>query len=143
MTVVGDKQIVWLDIAMNDALLVRRGQAVGNGDGDFNSFSPIHRLSRKPLAYRLTLQEFHHGKVDVAVKVEIVQCQNVGVGERGDRPGLALEPAQSGGIRGKMGGQNLDCYLAVEARVFGAVDLPHSSRANRPQDAVPADLLPD
>ena len=41
-----------------------------------------------------------------------------------------LEPGNTFGVRGQRLGQHLDGHLAIECRVGGLVDLPHSAFAD-------------
>ena len=54
-------------------------------------------------------------------------------------PGLLLEAAQAIGVGGEGGRQDLDRDVAAEARVLGAVDLPHAARADGGEDLVGAE----
>ena len=62
----------------------------------------------------------------------------MGVIERCQRPGLSFEACQSIGIAGERFGQHLDGDVASEARVAGAVDLSHTTRAEDREELVVA-----
>ena len=63
----------------------------------------------------------------------------MGVAQAGDRPGLALEAGESFGVPRHVLGEDLDCDVATEAGVAGAVDLTHSPGPDRGQDLVRAE----
>src|SRR5918993_735278 len=68
---------------------------------------------------------------------------DVGVGERGDCTSPPLEAGECiGGIR-EGGRQYFDCDLPVEAAVTGAENLAHTAGAERSDDLVGAETLPD
>src|SRR5712692_2308545 len=64
---------------------------------------------------------------------------DVGVVERGDGFGLALESFASLGIAGDAAGQHLQGDAAIEPRVFGEVHLAHSASAERAHNRVVAE----
>jgi hypothetical protein len=55
------------------------------------------------------------------VRAEVVDREDVGVRERGDRLGLALEAGERVGVRGQLRREDLDGDVPVELRVAGAV----------------------
>ena len=69
-------------------------------------------------------------------KADVVKRTNVRVIQLGDRFGLALEPFLALRALGEMRGKDLDGNEAVETRVAGFVDFPHTADANRRQDFV-------
>jgi hypothetical protein len=60
---------------------------------------------------------------------EAVQRGDVGMVERGERAGFALEPSDALLVARHLLGQDLDRHLAPEPGVAGAVHLSHASRA--------------
>ena len=66
---------------------------------------------------------------------EVVDGHDVGVGQRGDGLGFALEAGQAVGVFGDLGRQDLDGDDAVEC-VAGLVDLAHASGADGLEDLV-------
>ena len=95
------------------------------------------------LAQRLALEQLHGGVGCLAVASEVEDRQDVGMRERGDRLGLALEARERFGVCGKMLRQHLDRHLAVELGVAGAEDLAHAAFAELGGDLVGAQLLSD
>ena len=75
--------------------------------------------------------ELHDDEVDALGGLDLVDGDDVGVVESGDRARLLLEAGAAGLVRQPVCRQDLDRDLAAEARVAGAVDLAHASRAER------------
>ncbi len=93
-----------------------------------------------PLLQRLALVVRHHEvQLAVAAFVDLVDRADVRVVERRGRLGLLEEAALRGVVAGQIGRQDLDRHLAVEARVVGRVDDPHSAAADLGADRVRAE----
>src|SRR5215831_14433801 len=50
------------------------------------------------------------------------------------------ESCKAFGVFGKLCGQDLNCYVAIDARVSGSINLAHSSRADIPQNLIWTEL---
>ena len=64
---------------------------------------------------------------------DIKESHDVGMVQGGRGPGFLLEAAQSLGVGRRGSGQDLDCDVAAQARIAGAVDLSHPAGAERPR----------
>ena len=128
-TVARDKNILRLQIAVDDSLLMRRRQTTRNLLGVFGGFAHRQRPGTQPLAQCLTLQKLgdHVGRAFVLAK--IVHRQNVRMIQRSRGLRLLLKAPQPLGIAGETHRQDLDRDLAVEASVAGAIDLAHAAGA--------------
>ena len=75
--------------------------------------------------------------------LQAIHVRDVGMIERGQRDGLALEPGQPLGIGGHLRRQNLDRNVAAQLRIERAVDLTHAALSKGRHDLVRAqsDLL--
>ena len=96
----------------------------------------VGRSRREPLAERLPLEELGDGVGDVSLAADVVDGEDVRVGERGERPRLALEPRDPVGVARDGLGEDLDGDLAAETGVAGAVDLSHPAGAEWAEDLV-------
>src|SRR5262245_9915082 len=63
--------------------------------------------------------------------------------ERGEHPGLTLEPRQTLGVAGERAGQHLDRNVAAELGIASAIHLAHAAHAEPRTDLVDADPLTD
>ena len=70
------------------------------------------------------------------VCADVVDGEDVGVVQSGDGPGLLLEAAETVGVGGDLGAENLDRDPTPEPRVTGAVDLPHAAGPEKTDDLV-------
>jgi hypothetical protein len=71
--------------------------------------------------------------------LEPVDRRDVGMVQRGEEMGLALETGEPLGVPGHVGRKRLDGDLAAELRVGGPVDLPHPPGPEGSQDLVGTD----
>ena len=94
----------------------------------------------EPLAQRLALEQLGDRVGRLAVAAEVVDREDVGMRERGDRLRLALEArAARSASRARRCGQHLDRDVAAEPRVARPVDLAHAAGAERRHDLVGAE----
>ncbi len=121
---------------MNDALVVRGGEGVGDLRGQSQRIVGRDRPALDPIGQGLTLEQLQHEVVDVVVVADVVQRADVRVIEVRDHPGLALEALPGLRLIGKMPRQYLDRDHAVETCVARAVDLAHSPLADLLDQAV-------
>ena len=70
---------------------------------------------------------------------EAVNDRDVGMAERGERPGFALEARQAFGVLRDRLGQHLDRDLPPEVRVGGPIHLAHPAHADLGDDFIRAD----
>ncbi len=128
----GDEQVLGLQIAMHDPLLVRRRQAMRNLQRIVDRL-PLRQLpARQRRAQRLPLEQLRH---DVRSAVAFIPPD---VMDRGDvrmiqnpcRPGLLLETAQAIRVGRERGRQHLDRDLAAQARILRPIHLSHPARAD-------------
>ena len=131
--------VAGLQIAMDDSLPVRLVERVGDLDGEAQRLVERKPASAEPFGERLAFEQLHDEVFGLAVVADVVEGADVRVGELRDRLRLPLEAlADLGGFE-RCCGQDLDRDRAVEARVAGAIDLPHSARADRREDLVGAE----
>jgi hypothetical protein len=124
---------------MHDPALVSRGQRLGY----LRRHPPCGRERQASIpcggddvGERLPLDELHHERLPAARILEAVDLGDVGVIQRREDVGFALEPRQPFGIVGEERRQDLDGDIAVELCVACPVDLAHAARANRGQNLI-------
>jgi hypothetical protein len=136
LSALGQEDVRGLDVAMDDALRVRRLQPVGNLNAQFENLIGSHRLARYPMAEGLALQQFHHEEGRAIMLADIVQGTDVRVTQAGNGLRFALEAGTAVGIGTGLGWKDLDGNRAVEAGVAGAVHLAHAAGADEGIDLV-------
>ena len=81
-----------------------------------------------------------HRDIGKAVRfADVVDGDDVGVGERAGGLGLAQEAAGKAEILAEFGLQDLDREDAVDAGIVGAIDVGHRAFADPPFDQIAAD----
>ncbi len=112
---------------MDDPAVVRRLQPLGDLQRDLQRLVEGQRSRLELLRQRLPLGQLHDQEVHAVVVLDLVDAGDVGVVQRGQRLGLALEARQPLGRGGHRFGQHLQRDLAVELGVHGAIDRAHTS----------------
>ena len=85
---------------MDDPLLVRGLERLGDLSRDRERFIDRNRAPRDPVGQRHTLDEFHHEGCGPAGAFDAVNERDVGMIQRGQRPGFAVETREPIGISG-------------------------------------------
>ena len=110
---------------MDDPLLMRRFEGFGDLLRDRQGFVDGDRSVRDAIRQGRPLDEFEHQRLGALRFFQPVDVPDVGMVQRGEDLGFALEAGQAVGISGERLGQDFERHVAVELRVAGAVDLTH------------------
>ena len=127
---------------MDDAPVVGGGERFGDFGPDLHNRLPAHARGGDPLAQGLSLQQLGDREVHPVLLTNVVNLQNVGVGEGGHRLSFALESLEPAGIAGHPVGQHLDGDVARQGGVDGPIDLTHTARTELVQDLVTSETIP-
>ena len=131
-----------LEIAVNDAVLMRRLQRLRDLLRDRQGLREGQAPSGHPIGQCLTLDEFKDQRAHTTGFFQAVDRADAWVVQRGQQAGLALEPREAVGVCGERRRQHFEGDLAPELGVAGAIDLPHPARAqerkNRGRPDLPA-----
>jgi hypothetical protein len=132
-----------LEIAMDDAARMRGDQRVDHRlSNSHQLFDPHPRRRNHPLEGAPL--DIAHGQKPRPVRLfHRVDGDDVGVLDRGDRLGFALEPLQVLRTRREIVGKHLDRHLAIEIGVLGQVDGPHAPLSELGEDPVVGKGLAD
>ena len=114
---------------MRDALAVGLVQGIRDLNGVAQGLIEWQRTLGQPLGQRFALQVLHDQEVGTVLLADVVEGADVRVAQRGNCPGLTLEPLFEIRMSGDMLGQDFDGNGAVQAGVSGFVDFAHSSSA--------------
>ena len=139
MAVGADFDIRGFQIAVNDPLLVRRFEGVGDLPDDGQRLVEGNRAFRNALRQILALDEFHNEGVDVTRTFEAVNDRDVGMVQRGQGPASRWKRARRSTSCAKVSGQDLDRDVAVQFRIARAKYLPHPPFADLGRDFVNAE----
>jgi len=112
---------------MNDALLVRGFECVGDLLGDREGFVEWNRATRNTLRQVVALDQFHHERGDALALFESVDGGDIRMIQRGEDPGFASESRQSLRIARERLRQDLDRHITIELPVPRPIDLAHTA----------------
>ena len=125
---------------MDDAGLVRGLDSGSHLRADADRFLGRDRTAFEDLRERLALDEFHHQVAGALVLFESVDTGDVGVRQRREQLGLALEARHALGVLCKVLGQRLDGDGPVELGVASEIDNAHTAAPELALDRVRTDL---
>ena len=125
-TVVGHHDVGGLQVAMDDPLVVRRGEGLGERAGDLEDALDGEPALRDEPIERRAVDKLHGEEVNAVSFLDREHGDDAGVVKGGESLRLTPETLQPLGIRGHLGGQDLQGHVAPELRVgvpFPAVAL--------------------
>ena len=145
-----DHHVAWLQVAMNDAARVSGGQCVRDLGGVTKGDVDGQRSLLEHVRQGVALDQFHDQRVGRPLAgprrvglLEAVDLGDVGMIERGQYLGLALEACLVFRIACERLWKNLDRDLAPESRIAGTIHLSHAACAKERQHFVRADVSGD
>ncbi len=134
--VVGEKHVLRLEIAVDDAARVRRGEAVGDRHRDLHRLTPGNRALLQPRSQCPTFEQLHDRDRGVVDDGELVNREDARVRKGGDRARLGLEAAAHFRIGRGVRRHDLDGNVAVEPRIACPIHLAHAARSDGLDDFV-------
>jgi hypothetical protein len=135
-----------LDVAVDQAALVRRRQPLGDLPADAQHLVQRQRPPGpdQALLQRLAAEQRHRQERHPPVLIDLVHRDDVVVLDGRDRLGLAHEAPAGVLVRGQLRPDHLERDVPLEAQVLGQEDDAHAAGPQPLQDAVipqPADLV--
>ncbi len=124
------------DVPVNDPLLVRRIQRVGDLDRHVEQRLNLERLPLDQVPEGLPFQQLHGNEWLAFVLADLVDRADVGMVEGRGSLCLPLEPFQCLVIFGKFPRQELERHEAMELHVFSFVHHAHAPGTKLFEDAV-------
>jgi|GEM_PF-2811311 len=121
---------------MHDAFGVRRGESVAHLERVIENSLHGERPKAEVLSQGLPFQQLHDEIRQALMGPDVVDCQDVRMVQRARRARFEFEATQTVHVAGQIGREDLDGDVPPETGVEGLVDLSHTSRANRGEDAV-------
>ena len=135
----GDDDVVRLEIAMDDAAVVRLLEGAADLTQDQIHSLRKQRAVLQDLSERLAAQKLHGDEqIPVVGLPEVEELDGVGVLELSDRAALALEPLRVLIARRDIGEQDLDRDLAADSAqdLLGQIDPAHTALGDQAVDLV-------
>ena len=135
------QDIVRLDVAMDQALLVSIFQGAGASQDDVQGVAHFELAQLVEPLLQAAGFPVLHGHVLVAVVLRhAVTMKDVGMVQLGHEASFALETLDEGLVADQVFGQNLQGNVAVQADLAGLVDGTHATGAQRLDQAILAQL---
>ena len=128
------------EVAVDDPLLVRGFERVGDLLRDRQRFVERDRAARQPLRQIVAFDQFHDERMHAAGFFKSVNVAMLGWLRDASDLRLALKPREPIGVAREQIRQNLDRDIAIELRVPRAIHLAHAARADRRDDFVRAEM---
>ena len=136
--VVLDFDIGGLEIAMNDAPIVRRRERLGDLIGDRKRFIERNRSAFETVCECRSVHELEHERVHASRVFETVDGGDARMIERGEHVRLACEQRQALRVVGEHVGEYLQRDVTIQLGIARAIHLPHATRAQDAFDPVRA-----
>jgi hypothetical protein len=134
----GDEDVLGLQVAVGNALLVRSGESLRYLDGPLQGGGQRNGPFRQALAQRLALEQLGDEVGLSILKPDVVEGHHVGVVEGAGQPSLALKALEQRRVAAEGFGHDFERDVPLQARVAGSVDFGHSAGAHQRDDLVGA-----
>ncbi len=132
-----DHNVVWLDVAMNDAFVMGVSQGAGDlGDQPRRELRAQGALGSQHLLQRYPLDIFHDDEKSAPVLVDVEDRDDVFVLQARDDLGLLLEPPAELGVSGQFAREHFDGDDSIERFLPGAINDAHAAAAQLGEDFV-------
>ncbi len=140
MVVRRHQDICRLDVAVDDALLMRIGECFAELNDILDRLAQRQPAGGDPIAQRSALNIAHDQEGRAILLADIVDRQDCGVLQPSDRVRFALEARVQLRIAREIGTDNLDRHKAVGARLIGLVDGRHATAADHFEQIIGAKI---
>ena len=139
--VVGDHEVLGLEIHVHDVLGMRRREPVRHFNRVLDGLVDRQRPARHPRPERLAVQELGDRIPEAALGADVVERQDVRVTEGGNRLRLLREQGEPRRIGSERFEEDLDRHVALQPAVARAVDDARSAGADLFDDLVVSQRL--
>ena len=139
--VLGQHDVARLQIAVDDARIVRDRQTVGDLAGDLDHARGLQPLPLDRAVERLPGDELHDDERPAVQVADVVDGDDVRVVEQGRQPRLARQALGRDAVRRQLVGDELDGDEPAQARIARLIDLSHAAGSEGADDLVHADAL--
>lgn len=121
------EDVLWLKVTMNNTLFVSCPQTLRKLDREVDGSARCHARRRNELPQRFALEELRDDVVNPPGAANVVNGNNIGMIQRGDRSRLLLKSAQSIRISRERLGQHLQRNIAQQTSVSRPVHFAHTT----------------
>jgi hypothetical protein len=134
-----DQHVARLEVAVDQAGGVGGGEAAPGGDEQRQHLAPVVAAPRQHLAEGVAVDQLHDQVQIAVVDPDVVDRDHVGMGQPGQRLGLAPQPLLEPAAARRALAQHLDRDRAIELGIDGGVDHAHPAGADPAHDPVAPD----
>src|SRR5262249_23057954 len=135
-TLSGHKEVLGLQVPVDDSLLMGGGQSQGNLSRVIDRLARREWPSSKLRSQCFPLEELLNDVGGAVMLAHVADVRDVGMVETSRRPGFLFEPLEPVRIRREGRWKNLDCNVSPEPGIPCAVNLAHPPRAERRENLV-------
>ncbi len=125
-----EKEVLRLQIAVDDPFVVSRGQRSRDLDPQTCGLGDGERTARQGLVKALSLEELRDQIGDAALVPDVVYRENVRMVQSRSGPCFELETPGALGIGSELSREDFDGDFSTEPAVTGPVNLAHSTRTD-------------
>ena len=143
LTAIGDHDVGWFDVAMDDSRGMGDRERVGNLLGELDRALQGQAGPGNHLVERTAAHELHDEEVDPVGVIHFVDRDDVRVVERRCGPGLPEKAVAAIAIASRVGGNHLDGHNTAQTRVGRPIDDTHAALADAVFDLVVREGRPD
>ena len=139
------QQVRGLDVAVDEIAGVGVGQSLGGLADVVCRTVEVQRAMEFDQALQvLAVDIFHDDEIAVHFIVDAIGLNDIGMIQRGDRPGFGEEAVQRGPVFGDRAGDDLQSHAAIHGHVLGEEDGAHAAFAQELNELVlaQAELCP-
>ena len=124
-----DKDVRWLDVAVNDAFAMGGVERVGDLGAEIEHEVDGQRFSVDAVFEGLAFEIFHRQVGSAVFFADVIDGADVGVVQRRGSAGFAAEAVKDGKLTANLVGEKFERNETPQAGVLGFVDHTHSPAA--------------
>src|SRR5581483_2591078 len=143
MPTLGDENICWLDVAVYDALHMRRIQSICNLDGQTEKNFWIEWSPGDEMFEGFAIEVFHGDECMAILLADVVDSANIGMIQCRSGLRFPLETSQGLGVAGNFVRQKFQSDEAMQTGIFCFVDNAHTAATKLFDDPVVGNSLPN
>jgi hypothetical protein len=132
----GDEDVLGLEIAMDDASIVGRGESPRELKRKLDGLASGNRTALHPFPKRLAFEELRHDECRTGLGADVVYGEDVRVVQRRSGARLLLESMEAVEIGCHCRRQHLDGHITSEPRIVRTIHLAHPAGAEDRDDLV-------
>ncbi len=138
-----DEDVSGLDVAMDDALVMRGIEGIGDLDAEVEHSVEPEALMEDAAVEGVALKQLHGNEVATLFPAHGINSADIGVIQRGGGARLKEKTIERGGVAGEGVRKEFKRDTAMQVEVFSLIDHPHAAGTKLGKNAIVADGRPD